>query len=129
MRRADFLPARMNALWFTYVALFLFSLMPNWGLYLDMFEIAAVSGFWLVLVNLWSWYSGRPIIDERKQQIATEAMAWGFVVVSLALIPAGTTGIELNPDLIRSTAELGLWAWLIVFSLKNLVQLRGGSDE
>lgn len=123
------LPVRMNALWFTYVALFLFALLPNFGPELDFLQIFSASTVFVLLVNLWSLYTERPVIDERKQEVMTEAMAWAFVVVSLLLIPAGTTGVELNSDLIRDTAEMGLWTWVIVFSVKNLWQEYGGGEK
>lgn len=126
MNREDLLPARMNAFWFTYVAIFLFALLPNFGVELGFFQIIAGSGIWLVLVNLWSIYNERPIMDERKQRLVTDGMAWAFVVVSLLLIPMGTTGVEIDADLVRNTASMGLWTWLIYFSVKNLMQKYGG---
>ena len=128
MSRENILPLRMNALWFTYIALFLFALLPNWGIELGTWEIFGYSTLATVIVNLWAIYRDKPIMDERKQRLVTEGMAWAFVVVSLALIPAGTTGVELDTDLIRDTASLGLWTWLMVFSVKNLYQKYRGKD-
>lgn len=125
MNTEKFLPPRMNALFFTYIALFSFALLPGFGPELSFLQIIGVSALGLLLVNFWALYKEKPIMDERKQVLVTEAMAWAFVVVSLLLIPAGTTGIELDADLIRGTAEMGLWTWLIVFSVKNLYQKYG----
>ena len=125
MKSGKVLPLRMSMLWFTYVAIFLFALMPNFGVELSLVQIIAGSTVWTVLVNFWAFYKDKPVMDERKQELATEAMAWGFIVVSLLLIPAGTTGVELDAELIRNTAEMGLWTWLIVFSVKNLYQKYG----
>lgn len=117
----------MNALWFTYVALFLSALLPNFGPEPDLFQIFSGSAGFVVLVNLWAVYREKPIIDERKEKLVTEAMAWAFVTVSLLLVAAGTTSVELTRELILDTAEMGLWTWLMVFSFKNLYQ-RYGSD-
>jgi hypothetical protein len=125
--REKLLPPLMNALWFTYVALFLFTLLPNFGPELNLLQIAGVSLAWIAAVNLWAVYSQKPVMDERKQDLAAEAMAWSFVSVSILLVAAGTTGVEIDGGLIRSTAEMGLWTWLMVFSLKNLYQ-RYGDD-
>jgi hypothetical protein len=119
----------MNALWFTYVSIFLFALVPNFGPELELLQIFSVSAGLLVLVNLWSLYNETPIMDERKQNLATEAMAWGFVVVSLLLVPMATTGVEIDAELVRGTAEMGLWSFLIYFSLKSLWQKYGGGES
>lgn len=129
MNKKDLLPARMNALWFTYVALFLSALLPNFGPELSLLQIFSSSAVFLVLVNLWSVYREEPIIDERKEELVTEAMAWGFVTVSLLLIAAGTTDVELTRQLILDTAEMGLWTWLMVFSFKKLYQRYGGGKK
>lgn len=123
--KENLLPLRMNALWFTYVAIFLYALLPNFGPVLSFLEIAGVSLTWVFLVNAWSIYNDKPIMDERKQKIATNAMAWAFVVVSLLLISAGSIGVDINEELIREITEMGLWAWLIVFSVRNLYQMYG----
>jgi hypothetical protein len=128
MNREKLLPAKMNALWFTYVAIFLFALLPNFGPELSLFQIFAVSAAWMVFVNLWSMYNEKPIMDERKQAVATEGMAWGFIVVSLLLVPMGNTGVEIDTELVRSTAEMGLWTFLIYFSVKSLWQKHGGDE-
>lgn len=125
----DFLPARMNAFWFTYVAIFLFALLPNFGLKLDFFQIITGSGTWVIFVNLWSIYNKKPIMDERKQRLVTSGMAWAFVVVSILLIPMATTGVEVNAEIVRGTAEMGLWTWLIYFSVKNLMHKYGGGKR
>lgn len=130
MKRDDLLPARMNALWFTYMAIFLFALLPNFGPELNMVQIFGISAAWLAVVNLWSVYSEKPVIDERKQRLATNGMAWAFVTVSLILISSGTAGVEIDGELLRNTAEMGLWTWITYFSLRNLWQLyRGGDGE
>jgi hypothetical protein len=55
-------------------------------------------------------------------------MAWGFIVVSLLLVTMGTTGVEIDTELVRSTAEMGLWTFLIYFSMKSLWQKYGGGE-
>lgn len=128
--REKMLPARMNALWFTYLAIFLFALLPQFGPELNILQIFSVSAGYVVLVNLWAMYNERPVMDERKQEVATEGMAWAFVAVSLLLIPMASTGVEIDAELVRDTAEMGLWTFLIYFSLKTLWQkYGGGSDE
>lgn len=121
------LPLRMSAFWFTYIAIFLFALLPNYNIELGLVEIFGYSAIATVLVNGWNWYKDKPLMDKRKQELVTEAMAWGFIAVSLALIPAGTTGGELDTDLIRDTASFGLWVWLLVFFLNILYQRRSGN--
>lgn len=123
--RSSLVSARMNALWFTYVSLFLFSLMPNWGFYLGFFEIIGISTSLTVLLNIWSLYREEAIFDERKKKVVTSGMAWAFVVLSIALIPAGTTETQLTAEMIRETASLGLWTWLIYFSVSNLYHKYG----
>ena len=129
MDKEKLLPARMNAFWFTYVAIFLFALMPNFGLNLGLLQILLVSGIWIVFVNTWALYNEKPIMDERKQNLVTEGMAWAFVVVSLLLIPMVTTGVEIDAGLVRDTASMGLWTFLIYFSVKSLWQKYGGGKR
>ena len=126
IEREEFLTARMNALWFTYVAIFLYALLPNFGPVLSFLQIAGISLTWVLLVNLWAFYNEKPIMDERKQEVATDAMAWGFAVVSILLVSAGSTGIEVTENLLREISEMGLWTWIIVFSVRNLYQRYGG---
>ena len=117
--------ARMNALWFTYIALFLFSLMPNWDVYLNFVEIIAISTGLTVLLNLWSLYREDKLFDERNKRVATNGMAWGFVVLSIALIATVSTETELTEEMIRGTASLGFWTWLNYFSVSNLYHKYG----
>ena len=117
--------ARMNALWFTYIALFLFSLMPNWEIYLNLVEIIGISAGFTALLNLWYIYSDTELFDERKKVVVTNGMAWAFVVVSIALIITVSTESDLTKEMIRETASLGLWTWLIYFSVSNLYHKYG----
>jgi hypothetical protein len=123
--RENFVSARMNALWFTYIALFLFSLLPNWDVYLGFLQIIGISTGLTVLLNFWNFYRDDNLFDERKKEVVTNGMAWAFVVVSLLMIPMGTTGVEVDADLVRDTAEMGLWTWLIYFSVSNLYHKYG----
>lgn len=125
MNLEKLLPLRMNAFWFTYISIFSFALLPNFGIELTLLQITLVSTLGVLAVNLWGLYNEKPIIDERKQEIVTEAMSWAFIAVSLLLITSGTTGIQVTQDLLRDTAEMGLWTWIIVFSVKNLYQRYG----
>jgi uncharacterized membrane protein YhaH (DUF805 family) len=122
------LPLRMNALWFTYIAVFSFALLPNFNIELNLLQITGASISGVFLVNLGAFYNEKPIMDERKQDLATEAMAWGFVTTSLILITSGLTDIQVTQHLMRDTAEMGLWTWLIAFSVKNLYQRYGDSE-
>ncbi len=126
MKKEKLLSPRMNALWFSYVAIFMFSLAPGFGFKPNLIQILSVSTGWIVFVNGWALYNDRPIMDERKQGLATEAMAWAFVTMALMTVISGSTGIEVDVGLLRDTAEMGLWTWLIVFSTKNLWQRYGG---
>jgi DMSO/TMAO reductase YedYZ heme-binding membrane subunit len=117
--------ARMNALWFTYIALFLFSLMPNWDIYLNLVEIIGISAGFTALLNLWYIYLDTELFDERKKEVVTNGMAWAFVVVSIALITTVSTETDLTKEMIRETASLGLWTWLIYFSVSNLYHKYG----
>ncbi|MFB6214208.1 MAG: hypothetical protein ABEJ07_06660 [Candidatus Nanohaloarchaea archaeon] len=125
--REKLVSARMNALWFTYIALFLFSLMPNWDIYLNFVQIFGISTGFTVLLNIWNWHRDDGIFDERKKKVATNGMAWAFVVVTLLMIPMGTTGVEIDAKLVRETALMGLWSWMTYFSLENLYH-RYGDD-
>jgi DMSO/TMAO reductase YedYZ heme-binding membrane subunit len=117
--------ARMNALWFTYIALFLFSLLPNWEIYLNLVEIIGISTGFTALLNLWYIYSDTELFDERKKEVVTNGMAWAFVVVSIALITTVSTEADLTKEMIRETASLGLWTWLTYFSISNLYHKYG----
>ncbi|WEL23143.1 hypothetical protein [Candidatus Nanohalovita haloferacivicina] len=118
----------MNALFFTYTAVFLFAFLPNFGLVLNFSQISAGSAVFTVIVNLWALYNEKPIMDERKREITTNGMAWAFVTVSLALIAAGTTSIEINLDFIRDVSELGLWTFIMYLSLSTLYHQFGGGE-
>ncbi len=117
--------ARMNALWFTYIALFLFSLMPNWDVYLNFVQMIGVSTGLTVLLNLLNVYRDNKLFDERKNDVVTNGMAWAFVVLSVALIATVSTESDLTKEMIRETASLGLWTWLIYFSVSNLYHKYG----
>jgi DMSO/TMAO reductase YedYZ heme-binding membrane subunit len=117
--------ARMNALWFTYIALFLFSLMPNWDIYLNLVEIIGISAGFTALLNLWYLYLDTELFDEKKKEVVTNGMAWAFVVLSIALITTVSTESDLTKEMIRETASLGLWTWLIYFSVSNLYHKYG----
>jgi len=112
--------ARINALWFTYIALFLFSLMPNWDVYLNLVEIIGISAGFTALLNLWYMYLDTELFDERKKEVVTNGMAWAFVVLSIALITTVSIESDLTKEMIRETASLGLWTWLTYFSVSNL---------
>lgn len=126
MNMEKLLPVRMNAFWFTYIAVFSFALLPNFGPELGFLQIAGVSFSGVLIVNLWALYNEKPIMDERKQGLVTEGMAWAFVVTSLLIISLAEIGTEVNADLLQDIAEMGLWTWLIVFSMKNLYHKYGG---
>ncbi len=115
----------MNALWFTYIALFLFSLMPNWDVYLNLVEIIGLSAGFTALLNLWYIYLDTELFDERKKVVVTNGMAWAFVVVSIALIATVSVESDLTKEMIRETASLGLWTWLIYFSVSNFYEKYG----
>jgi DMSO/TMAO reductase YedYZ heme-binding membrane subunit len=117
--------ARMNALWFTYIALFLFSLMPNWDVYLNLVEIIGISAGFTALLNLWYMYLDTELFDERKKEVVTNGMAWAFVVLSIALITTVSVESDLTKEMIRETASLGLWTWLTYFSVSNLYHKYG----
>ena len=118
--------ARMNALWFTYIALFLFSLLPNWDVYLNLVEIIGLSAVFTALLNIWYIYLDTELFDERKKEVVTNGMAWAFVVLSIALITTVSIESDLTKEMIRETASLGLWTWLIYFSVSNLYYKYGG---
>ncbi len=117
--------ALMNALWFTYIALFLFSLLPNWDVYLNLVEIMGISAGFTALLNLWYIYLDTELFDERKKEVVTKGMAWAFVVLSIALIATVSIETDLTKEMIRETASLGLWTWLTYFSVSNLYHKYG----
>lgn len=119
----------MNALFFTYVAIFSFAFLPNLGLNLDFVQTTVASGIFVIIANLWNLYNDKPIIDERKQIIVTQSMAWAYVAVSLAVVTAGTTGIEINLDFLRDISSLGLWTFIMYLSVNMLYQQFGGETE
>ncbi len=123
--REKLVSARMNALWFTYIALFLFSLVPNWEIYLSFVKIIGISTGLTVVLNLWNFYRDENLFDERKKKVVTNGMAWAFVVLSIALIVTVSTESDLTKEMIRETASLGLWTWLMYFSVSNLYHKYG----
>ena len=123
------LPTRMDALFFTYTAVFLFAFLPTFGVELGFSQVFAGSIVFTIVVNLWALFNERPIMDERKRRITTNGMAWAFVTVSLALVAAGTTGIEISLDFIRDVSELGLWTFIMYLSLSLLYQQFGGGKQ
>ncbi|MFB6182415.1 MAG: hypothetical protein ABEJ24_05995 [Candidatus Magasanikbacteria bacterium] len=120
--REKLVSARMNALWFSYVSIFLFSLLPNWGIYLGFVEIIGISAGLTVLLNLWNCYRDKDLFDERKIDVATNGMAWAFVVLSFGLITSVTLEHKVTKIGIRETASMGLWIWLMYFFIENLRQ-------
>ena len=129
MDKDKLLQMRIDALFFTYTAIFLFAFLPNLGIELRFYQVFMGSAVFTVLVNLWALYNERPIIDERKQMIVTNGMAWAFVAVSLALVISGTIGIETDLELIRNISELGLWTFIMYLSLNVLYQQFGGGEQ
>ncbi|MFB6245708.1 MAG: hypothetical protein ABEJ03_05180 [Candidatus Nanohaloarchaea archaeon] len=123
--RENLVSARMNALWFTYIALFMFSLLPNWEIYLNFPQIVGISAGLTVLLNVWNLARDESLFDERKKKVVTNGMAWAFVVVSILMIPMGATGVEVDANLVRETAAMGLWTWLTYFSVSNVYHKYG----
>jgi hypothetical protein len=123
--RDKLVDARMNALWFTYMSIFMFSFLPDYGIVLGFLEIMFASAGLNVLLNAWSWYRGGLIFDERKKVVATRGMAWAFVVVTLLTIPIGATEVEISRDLIRETVSMGLWTFIIYYFVSNLYHKHG----
>ena len=116
----------INAFFFTYMAIGLYALLPNFGVTLSIIQVLGLSTAWTVLVNLWNQYLTEPVMDERKEKTVTKGMVWAFVTVSLAFLLATTTGIELTTELIRGTVTLGLWTFIMYLSLVKLYQRFGG---
>ena len=116
----------INAFFFTYMAIGLYTLLPDFGVTLSTIQVLGFSTAWTVLVNLWNQYLTELVMDERKEKTVTKGMAWAFVTVSLAFIPATTTGVELTTELIRGTVTLGLWTFIMYLSLVKLYQRFGG---
>ena len=123
--REKLVGARMNALWFTYMSIFMFSFLPDHGIVLDFLEIMIASAALTVLLNAWNWYRGGSIFDERKKVVATRGMAWAFVVVTLLTIPIGATEVEISRDLMRETVSMGLWTFIIYYFVSNLHHKHG----
>jgi hypothetical protein len=117
--------ARMNALWFTYMSVLLFSFLPDYGIILGFFEIMFASATLTVLLNAWNWYKDDSIFDERKKVVATRGMAWAFVVVTLLTIPIGATEVDISKELVRNTVSMGIWTWIIYFSISNIYHKYG----
>jgi hypothetical protein len=68
-------------------------------------------------------------MDERKQEILTNGMAWSYIAVTLSLVATVGTGIELDTAVIEGTIGLGIWTFILYLSLNLLYQQFGGGER
>ncbi len=128
MNREDFLPMQMNVLIFTYIAALPFVISQNF-IEISLLQITGIGVLVVVLENLWNIRRGTPVMDERKQEILTNGMAWGYIAVTLSLITTLGTGIELDTAVIEGTIGLGIWTFILYLSLNLLYQQFGGGEK
>jgi len=118
----------MNALIFTYIAAAPFIISQDF-LDLTLLQITGIAVPAVILENLWNLKRDKPVMDERKQEILTNGMSWGYIAITLSLITALGTGIQLNTALIRGTMEFGVWIFVLYLSLNLLYQNFGGDEK
>lgn len=128
MNRDDLLPMQMNALIFTYIAAAPFVISQNF-IEISLLQIIGVGIVAVILENLWNIRRGTPVIDERKQEIITNGMAWSYIAVTLSLIATAGTGIEINNAVIEGTIGFGIWTFILYLSLNMLYQNFGGGER
>jgi len=128
MDSKNLLPLRMNALIFTYIAAAPFIISQDF-LDLTLLQITGIAVPAVILENLWNLKRDKPVMDERKQEILTNGMSWGYIAITLSLITALGTGIQPNTALIRGTMEFGVWIFVLYLSLNLLYQNFGGDEK
>mgnify|MGYP006273723421 FL=1 len=128
MNKDDLLPMKMNALIFTYIASLPFVISQNF-IEISLLQITGIGVLVVILENLWNISRGTPVMDERKQEILTNGMAWSYIAVTLSLVATVGTGIELDTAVIEGTIEFGIWIFIIYLSLNLLYQNFGGGEK
>lgn len=128
MNREDLLPAKMNALIFTYIAAAPFVISQNF-IDMSLLQIIGIGVLVVVLENLWNIRRGTPVMDERKQEILTNGMAWSYIAVTLSLVATVGTGIKLDTAVIEGTIGLGIWTFILYLSLNLFYQQFGGREK
>ncbi|MFB6182418.1 MAG: hypothetical protein ABEJ24_06010 [Candidatus Magasanikbacteria bacterium] len=118
--REKMIPARMNALLFTYIALAIFSLAPRLQYNPSILEIIVIPTVTTTFLNIWNWYKENEIFDERKIDVATNGMAWAYVAVTLTMLILVAISQKATVDGVRDILSLGLWTWMAYYSLENL---------
>ncbi|MFB6209822.1 MAG: hypothetical protein ABEJ56_06845 [Candidatus Nanohaloarchaea archaeon] len=125
--RIDLLDFKMTAMWLTVVGVSLSILNSDSSLGLSLLHIAGISISVTIGVNLWNYYkNGKSIIDERKQKILTDAMAWGFMAALIASVLASELISSPKPVDFMNIARFGFWTWIATFSIKSLSHKWGG---
>ncbi len=124
MKTEELLPLRMNALIFTYIAAAPFVISQNF-IEINLLQATGIGVLAVVLENVWNIRRGTAVMDERKQEILTHGMAWGYIGVTLSLVATLGTGIEINTSVIEGTLEFGIWIFIMYLSLNLLYQNYG----
>ena len=128
MNKDDLLPMKMNALIFTYIASLPFVISQNF-IEISLLQITGIGVLVVILENLWNISRGTPVMDERKQEILTNGMAWSYIAVTLSLVATVGTGIELDTAVIEGTIGFGIWTFILCLSLNLLYQQFGGGEK
>lgn len=128
MNKDDLLPIKMNALIFTYIAAAPFIISQGF-MEINLLQATGVGVVAVVLENLWNIRRGTPVMDERKQEILTNGMAWGYIAVTLSLIATVGTGMELDSAVIEGTIGFGIWTFILYLSLNLLYQQFEGGER
>lgn len=124
MNREDLLSAHITGLWFVMAALLIALLFGDYGTELNILYITVGGVFVAVIANLWNIYTVKngKMMDERKQKLVTEAMAWGFITTVTAVILAAKTLENPTPKIFQDIVLIGVCTWLIAFIGKNIRQ-------
>ncbi|QKQ98535.1 hypothetical protein GKQ38_03340 [Candidatus Nanohaloarchaea archaeon] len=117
----------MTAMWFTVTAVWLSIMNGEHSLGLELVHLFGGSLLVAVLVNIWNIRREQPVMDERKQRLVTNAMAWAFVVIAVGLLVASKMANQPF-DAMTDLLEFGFWTWLIVISGTMLWQKYGRSE-
>lgn len=128
LRDKGLLPARMSAMWFTVTAVWLSIINGEYSPGLELAHLFGGGLLVAVLINVWNIRREQPLMDERKQRLVTNAMAWSFVVTAVGLLVASRMANEPF-NAMKDVLEFGFWILLLVMSGTVLWQKYGGGNS
>lgn len=123
MKTENRLSMRMNALIFAYFSAVSFAIDGFLGQ--NLLYIFSLSALIVIGENMWSINREKPLIDQKKESILTEGMAWSYITTSLLTVIMLGTGESLTADSVTGILDFGIWTFVMYISLKLLYQHYG----